>query len=86
MPPFGATWALAGETLATSGYQEKRLATIGTVEISLTRVKATTRQVYFKENGTGSKLMLEGACRFVCTISQVAPSRLESRSRNLDPD
>jgi len=49
-PPLGATWALAGETLAASGYQEKRLAAIGTVELSLTRIKATTRQVYFKEN------------------------------------
>jgi hypothetical protein len=85
-PPLGTTWALAGETLAASGYQEKRLAAIGTVELSLTRIKATTRQVYFKENGTGSKLILEGACRFVCTNIQVAPSRLEPHSRNLDPD
>ena len=60
-PPLGATWALAGETLAASGYQEKRLAAIGTVEPSLTWIKATTRQVYFKVNGTGPKLILEGA-------------------------
>jgi len=85
-PPLRATWTLAGKTLATSGNQEKRLTTIGTIQPGLTWVKTTTGVINFKENGTGSKLMLEGACRFVCTISQVAPSGLESRSRNLDPD
>jgi len=36
-PSLRAAWTLAGETLATSRYQEIRLATIGTIEISLTR-------------------------------------------------
>jgi len=51
VPPLGATWTLAGETLATSGNQEKRLATIGTIQPGLTWVKTTARVINFKKMG-----------------------------------
>lgn len=82
-PFLGTDRTLTVKSLATSSNNPEGRPTSPASRYNLTWVNASIGEI--QSNREGSKLVLEGACRFVCTISQVAPSRLESRSRNLDP-